>query len=336
MHDNALTERGTTKALETYALGLSDYGHQVQVAFEVSNPQNVKGVIQRLGSRFSLLPYTQFEEVGRRQDQYDVGYFIKSGHRDGKCFKETPSLVHAVFQDYEPHGSSYVYVSEWLANKMKRARWKPRHMTAARRAEREGCLNARGFEFVPHAVDLARVETRKRHEFGLRDEDFVILRYGGKGTFDIPWVHEEIVDFVSTHQNAVALMVNTDKFCDHPRVKFLPTFTAPSSRDELLASCDVFLHAQHFGETFGLALVEVMQSQRPILSWSGGYNKNYVDLLRDTGSLFADRMELRMKLEELQAGKDVVDVAMAAGRADQFRSVYVLPKMLSQFNKILG
>jgi len=334
MHDNALTERGTTNALETYARGLSGLDHQVEVAFDATNPQNVDGVIRRLDSQFPLIPYSQFEEISRRQDQYDVAYFIKSGHRDGRYFSETPSLVHAVFQDFEPHGSSYIYVSEWLAAKMKRVRWKPRHIAATRRAEKEGCLNARKFEFVPHAVDVAIANRDQRHALGISEKSFVILRYGGKGTFDLPWVHNEIVDFVSTHDDAVALMVNTDRFCDHPRVQFLPAFTSAEGRDQLLASCDVFLHAQHFGETFGLALVETMQAERPILSWSGGYNGNYVELLRGTGSLFENREELRQKLEEMRAGNDVVDVPLAAQRADRFRSIHVLPELIRQFDAI--
>ncbi len=336
MHDNALTERGTTKALETYAHGLTENGYNVDIAFCASNPQNVDDVVRRIGSKYRLLPYESFDEISEIQGVYDVGYFIKSGHRDGKYFRETPSLVHAVFQDYEPHGAGYVYVSEWLAEVTRRAQWKPRHLAAAWRGRREGCLNATKFEAVPHAVDVAPVAPSKRFVKEVDEGNFVILRYGGRGTFDLPWVHDELEQFVAQHKDVVALMVNTEKFSDHPRIRFLPAFTEEEQRDQLLASCDVFLHAQHFGETFGLALVEVMQAQRQVLSWSGGYNKAYLSLLEGSGSLFADRWELRQKLEALRSGEEVVDRFLVARRADQFRSVHVLPQLMRQLESICG
>jgi len=52
MHVNALTEPGTTKELETYPRDLFELGHQVEVAFEVTDPHSAAEKIQRLDTGY--------------------------------------------------------------------------------------------------------------------------------------------------------------------------------------------------------------------------------------------------------------------------------------------
>ena len=327
MHDNALNERGTTKAIESYAQALSDTGWSVDIAFNSDNSQNIPEVIQRIGSKFQLIPYKEFPQLEQNSHHYDAAYFMKSGAQDGKVLSNTPSLIHAVFQEYEPHGQSYIYISNWLARKMKTRRFLPLNLIRGVRAKGLGCSNAHDFDFLPYICNVNRVKPFRDGTYGLNSDHFVILRYGGWDSFDIPWVQNELVSFVDSHPNAIALLVNTQPFCNHERIRFLPKFTSHSEMEHLLATCDVFIHGRERGESFGLAIVEVMQSGRQILSWSGGTDRNHIDLLDGSGALYTNARELSQKLESAYSGKQVVDSELLYQRAQQFRSEYVEPKL---------
>ncbi len=327
MHDNALNERGTTKAIESYAQILSDARWSVDIAFRSDNSENVPEVIQRIGSKFQLIPYREFSQLEQKSHQYNAAYFMKSGAQDGKVFSNTPSLIHAVFQEYDPHGQSYAYISNWLARKMKTRRFLPSNLLRGVRAKRLGCINAHDFDFLPYVCNVNRLEPFRDGTYGLNSKHFVILRYGGWDSFDIPWVQNELIAFVDSHPNAIALLVNTQPFCNHERIRYLPKFASHSEMEHLLSTCDVFIHGRKRGESFGLAIVEVMQAGRQILAWSGGTDRNHIDLLKGSGALYADARQLRQKLENAYAGTQVVDSEMLNRRAQQFRSEHIAPKL---------
>lgn len=327
MHDNALNERGVTKAIESYAEILTQLGISVTIAFRSDNPGNVPEVIERIGNQFDLFPYRFFSEIERSQKSFDVAYFQKSGVRDGNILK-IPSIVHSVFQEYDPHGDIYIYISQWLANKMNASRFTPRFLYKGFRGRISGCSNAFRFDYLPLASDVPRFENRQE-----RDR-FVILRYGGPDSFDVPWVQSELIRFIDDHKNSIALMVNTNQFCHHERIKFLPKFTTSEERNSLLASSDICLHARRQGESFGLFLVEAMQAGKQILSWAGGIDSHHVDLLRGTGALFSNNHELYKKLSQAYAKVPIVDTTTLMARAEQFRSHNIAPLLLQIISQV--
>lgn len=320
MHDNALNERGVTTSIETYAQILTGMGHIVSIAFRSDNPSNVPEVVERIGQQFELLPYQRFSKVQNSQHNFDLAYFQKSGARDDNCLK-IPSVIHVVFQEYDPHGQSYIYISKWLANQMKSEIRSPKNVYRGLRARINGCSNALKFDYLPLSsnVDLLD-DSRDRNRF-------VLLRYGGNDSFDIPWVQNELINFVQTHPNAIAFMVNTNQFVDHERIRFLPKFTNATERNHLLSSCDVFLHARYRGESFGLAVVEAMQAGKPILSWSGGIDSHHVELLSGSGCLFSNRQELSEKLHLAYGGFSIANTDLLIDRSEQFRNQNIAPKL---------
>ena len=335
MHDNAINERGTTAAIESYAEILLEQGWSVDIAFKGDNPHNVPEVMDRIGNKCQLVPYLDFNEIRQMQSNYDVAYFIKSGENDGTEFDKTPSLIHAVFQNYDPHGASYVYNSDWLAKKMQFRRFLPSSLYKGYLGKWNGCLNARDFDFLPHVCNVKNVVPNRNLLSGIDDDSFVVLRYGGWDSFDNAWVQDELLNFVEQHKNAVALMVNTKPFCSHKRIRFLQKFTNPLERDHLLAACDVFIHARNQGESFGLSLVEAMQANKQVLSWSGGKDQNHVELLRSSGALFANKLELQSKLEFMYSGVKLVDTKLLSSRSQQFRPEIIAPKFESLLLDIL-
>jgi glycosyltransferase involved in cell wall biosynthesis len=335
MHDNALNERGTTAAVESYAEILLGLGWSVDIAFKEENSNNVPEVIDRIGKKFQLIPYSDFKEIRQAQSKYDVAYFIKSGENDGIKFDTTPSLIHAVFQSYDPHGASYVYNSQWLAKKMQSRRFLPSNLYKGYLGKWNGCLDALDFNFLPHVCNVKNVVPNRNSLSGIEDDSFVVLRYGGWDSFDNTWVQDELLHFVEQFKNTVVLMVNTKPFCSHKRILFLRRFTHPLERDNLLAACDVFIHARNQGESFGLSIVEAMQANKQVLSWSGGKDQNHIELLRSSGALFANKSELRSKLECMYSGVKLVDTKLLSSRSQQFRPEMIAPKFESLLLEVL-
>jgi len=70
--------------------------------------------------KYELSGYMNFKErVFEWKKSCDVAYFIKYGNNDGKMIPGIQDIIHAVFQSYDPHGERYIYLSEWLAHRMR-------------------------------------------------------------------------------------------------------------------------------------------------------------------------------------------------------------------------
>ena len=76
-------------------------------------------------------------------------------------------------------------------------------------------LNARSnthMGVIGYIVDLPDSSETLRDELRIPKDAVVIGRYGGKITFDIPFVHEAIRDFLRTDINTFFLFMNTPVF----------------------------------------------------------------------------------------------------------------------------
>lgn len=335
LHDNQLCERGTTNALVDYARALRGIGYETDLSYWRSSPANVDGVISRLADEFTLVPHDDQHSLGRVADDYQAAYFIKAGSDDGLLLPETHSFVHAVFQNYEPHGDRYAYVSSWLAHEMRRQVESRRgrregRMTVGQAARSGGCLNALDFEYLNHIVDVPTPLPGMRQSLGLPDEAFVILRYGGYDTFDIPWVHSLVPQLLEENRNWHFIGVNTARFTTHPRARFLPPMLDSVEKVSLMRSADVFLSARSQGESFGLAIAEALQVGTPVLAWEGGSDRNHCVMLEGLKATYRSPRQLRRKLQHLASGQDSSSRQVRQARGDLFRPHAVLPHLIRQ------
>jgi glycosyltransferase involved in cell wall biosynthesis len=275
LHSEQLSERGTTTAILEYARFLRDSGNDCVIAFQKNHPVNNEEVIKKVNSEFEIFTYQYFWKIRKSQKDFDLGYFIKSGSDDGRIFTKKPSIVHAVFQEYQPHGDLYLYVSKWLADSMNNSTKNSYHR------EKHQCrtLNCNKFEYLDHAINMPEVKTNLRAKLGIPMNHTVGIRYGGKDTFDIPWVKEAIIEMLYEKQDIQFVFANTNKFIDHPRVHFLDTITEGSKKSEFLKTGDFFLHARNQGESFGLAILEAIKVGLPVLTYSGGLDLNHLNLV---------------------------------------------------------
>ena len=249
LHDNQICERGTTTAMLDYARYLRGRGHDVQVAYWQHSPANVPSVIETVADEFPLRAHPHPDRLPPSLHDFDAAYFIKAGYQDGMTVPGVHNLVHAVFRDYDPHGSRYAYISRWLADDVRkscsgRAGRKSGALERGREAVGDGCSNALDFADLDLMVDTPIHQTGMRQQLGIPNDAFVILRFGGYDSFDVPWVHTTVIDMLDDNSSWHFVGLNTKRFTDHPRAQFLPLIPDQVEKASVVASADVFLTAR--------------------------------------------------------------------------------------------
>jgi hypothetical protein len=285
MHANSITERGTTSALVDYAIGLREFGINPVISWEKEHITNNPRFVRLIQEGFQTIPYGDFDEIKQMSSNFDAAYFIKGGENDGKTLKVDKNLIHVVFQNFDPHGSNYFYVSKWLAQFVEQ-----KFLVSSQHLP---------LPFLPHIVDLPKPKKSVRAEFGIPISALLGIRIGGYDTFDIRFVHHVVKFLLHTNKNLYFIFVNTRKFIRHPRAIFAETITDKQSKSDYLHSADFFLHARVGGESFGIAIVEAMSVGLPVLAWRGGTDLNHTVLLGEN-SLYGNALDLILKIQAIR------------------------------------
>ena len=275
-HTFTLNYRGTAVAVYDYAKYNEEVlGNESIICYCDAMPEKFlterdikteQSVLDYVSKRFKVVSYTDVNQLQKICDTVDVAYFILYGHKES--IPQVRSAVHAVFQAYEPFGTRYAYVSEWLANKMMAehtTQWVP---------------------FVPHIVDLPEPNGDYKEKFNIPKNKTVVGRIGGYNSFDISFVKDKLINFVNKNDDYVFLMVNTEPFYKHPNIIYINSFVDRQKKSNFINTCDVMLHARMRGESFGLSVCEFLFHNKPVLAWEGGVDQNHVHLLKDTGLLY--------------------------------------------------
>lgn len=332
LHDNQICERGTTTSMLDYARLLRIRGHEVELSYWRDSPANVPSVIDRVKMEFPLHGHPEVDRLPASMSGFDAAYFIKAGRQDGMVLPNTHNLVHAVFKDYDPHGSRYAYISRWLAEEVRRESTgrKGRRSGALKRgndAVLQGCVNAHDFQHLDLVVDTAKPQDGMRKSLGLPEDAFVILRFGGYDSFDVGWAKDVVVELLNENSHWYFVGLNTARFTNHPRASFLPLVPDQIEKASIIGAADVFLTARGEGEAFGVAVAEALQIGIPVLAWSGGSYRNQVSMLKGLGGTFHRPSDLRRKLRKLASGKDPSSAGARTARGDQFRPDVIAPNL---------
>ena len=290
MHSNSITERGTTSALVDYAEGLREFGISPVISWEEKHATNNPSFVKLIRENFDTIPYNFFDEIKKESSKFGAAYFIKGGEFDGKLLDVEKNLIHVVFQNFDPHGSDYFYVSRWLAEFVAKKYQVPSKL---------GPL-----PFLPHIVNLPKPKQSIRDKFGIPASALLGIRMGGYDTFDIKFVHYVVKLLLQTNKQMYFIFVNTQEFICHPRAIFVSTITDKQSKSDYLHSADFFLHARGGGESFGIAIVEAMSLGLPVLAWRGGTDLNHTELLGDN-SLYNNAFDLFHKVQGIRKYGDI-------------------------------
>jgi len=282
-HANTLNYRGTTVAITEYAhYNQEILGNESVIAYcktygEEKGMGNESAVIAALEKKFKVVGYsTGYIEKEIDSEKIDLAYFIAGGEKSSLP-KNCKTAVHAVFQYNDPHGDRYAYISKWLSDEMSQGQ----------------------IPYVPHIVNLPTPKTNYRKVLGIRDDQIVVGRIGGYYTFDIPGIREYVKKLVTDNDAFVFIFVGTEPFVNHPNVKFINEIHSPQKKADFIATCDCMLHARHRGESFGLSIAEFLFLNKPVLAWNGGHDRNHLEMLKDSNTLYNDENDLNYMLHNL-------------------------------------
>lgn len=248
LHTNSLTERGTSVAIYDYAFYLRQYLNLNPIVFYNLNFENNQDCVENFKQQFETLGYESFEVVQNFIDKKEIGYFyaIKYGNRDGIKFSNCKNLIHSVFCSdlNEVHGDRYAFISEWMSQKTDYK-----------------------IPFVPHMINLPDHDQNYRKDFGIPESATVIGRYGGKETFNIDFVIESIIETLEKRSDIWFLFMNTDFKIEHERCLYFNPIINLHYKVQFINTCDAFLHARDYGETFGLSILEFASKNKQIISY---------------------------------------------------------------------
>ena len=275
-----INERGVAVALFDYAhharalLGVEPVVlHDARVAPDA-------GHLARFAEAFPTFGYQSEDEMQRliEREAIDVAYFLKTRRGDSRVARSCRTAVHEVFKFFNPHGDSYAYISQSLADAMTGGR----------------------YPAVPHIVDPPRPQANLRVALGIPADAFVVGRHGAPDQFNIPFAPRAIEAALETRKNLWVLLLNTGRFTDHERVVHLPVTPDRQGVVDFVASCDIGLNGRLAGENFGLAIAEFLAQDKPALVWAGGRDRNHLALVDDPRFVFRTGADLTQKLRELE------------------------------------
>lgn len=279
---NTLCHRGTTVAILDYAKYNQEIlGNESIIVYPSNfNDPGVsqdsltqQDVLEEISKQFSVFGYTSLEELDKivEDNNIDATYFIKGGFNDGIVTTKSKNLIHAVFQANQPHGDKYAYISEWLSEHM----------------------SNKQIDYVPHIVDLPKTKQIDfREKLGIDKDKIVIGRIGGLHQLDIPFVLETIASFAYKNPNYIFVFVNTFKFVNLPNIIFVDPIIDEQEKTDFILSCDAMIHGRSDGESFGLAICEGLFHNKPVFCFNGGRDKHHISLLKDSGLLYNNSVEL--------------------------------------------
>jgi hypothetical protein len=247
-HCNSLNERGTSVAVYDYAFYCREYLNLKPFILYDLNFENIESSVFHFKEQFETIGYESFEDVQNFIDKKDIEYFyaIKYGNRDGIEVKNCKNLVHSVFCSdiNEVHGDRYAFISEWMSQKLDY-----------------------NIPFVPHMINLPNHDQNYRKDLGIPESATVIGRYGGKETFNIDFVTESVLETLNKRSDIWFLLMNTDVKIYHERCLYLNPIIDLEYKVQFINTCDAFLHARDYGETFGLSVLEFASKNKQIISY---------------------------------------------------------------------
>lgn len=278
-HAFNLGHRGGTNSLRDYAIYNEEIlGNRSTIMYHTQGHQaSEKDVVESFAKRFEVIPITGVNPIFHPDDStaevasmvrpYDVVYSQRSGYDEAPRFYSIPFVLHGVFCNYTDQCTRFAYISKYLSDRMK--------------------PNAgKDVPYIPYMIDLPQHNANLRKQLNISPDQFVFGRIGGWSEFDIPFVHEAISKVVANRKDIVFVFINTKPFIESKNVIYLPGSFDQQFKSNFINSCDAMIHAREMGETFGLAMMEFLQFNKPVLAWEKGNDTNHVDVLQEFNLLY--------------------------------------------------
>lgn len=310
-HSNQLCIRGTTVSTTDYARYNQDIlGNESIICYDSTSPMNEANVRERLEKSFRVIGYQGLDDLKKiiDREKVDFTYFQRGGWVDflpDNC----KTGVHSVFQHYQPHGDRYAYISEWLSDVM---------------SEKNGVA---AVPWVPYPVHLPSPNKNYREEWNIRPDQFIFGRHGGRPTFDLHFVKQQIFNLLNQRDDFVFVFLGTDPWIHHPNVRFINGVHDLQTKSNMINTWDAMIHARAEGESFGAAIAEALSLNKPVLAWENGYDLHHTKVLDNSNLLYSEHTlwEKMNNIRELSNKEDW------SQRVAQFKPEMVMNKFKEVF-----
>lgn len=262
-------------------------GNRSIIIYNIGHPFTHDSVVKKFRDRFEVVYELRYDgnpnwhwngkitmplldPILKKEQCY--GFYVqKFGHNDGLISQVCKTLVLVAAPVCQPHGDKYAYVSEWLAEQ----------------------ASGGAYPSVPSMITpLPNVKDNMRAGLGIPNEATVFGRTGGNDTFSIQWAHHVVRDVVLNNSNIYFIFQNTDKFFEHPQIKWLDASADLDVKARFIDSCDAMIHARNEGESFGCACGEFASRNKPIITWGGSKDRNHIRLIGDRGYIYHEPEQL--------------------------------------------
>lgn len=261
-------------------------------------------IYEKFEKRFRVFYIQTREDINAviKSQGVDVCYSIKSGERDIFGTDVCKCVTHCVFTTKQSHGDVYAAIHPELNQ-----------------------IHGTSFPVVPHMIRVDSHGDSFRSELGIPADSIVIGRYGSAGSFDLPFVHEAIIDLLNRNPAMWFVCMATNHFASHPRLVYLPVTTELYVKRKMINTCDVMLHARHRGETFGLSCGEFSVAGKPFVTWAHSPEKAHIVNSKGVCCQYSNKEEL---IRIIESGEWKMDMS-TSGYLD-----YTPEKVMAIFNKV--
>ena len=219
------------------------------IFFNSKNKANKKDVIKKFKKKFKVIGVSHFKKIDEFKKKYKLKfiYVQKSGQQKHLISSKIKTLVHMLYPQKfsQIHGYSYAYISEWLSHN----------------------FSNRKIPYVPLLVQNYKSQEDLKKTLNINKINTVIGCHGGESSFDLKFVKDSVTQVVKKRKDLIFLFLNIDKFCNHPRIKFLKGTTNEKIKKKFINTCDAMIYARSLGESFGLACAEFAINNKLIISY---------------------------------------------------------------------
>ena len=289
---NKLTLRGTEVAIYDYAhynetlLGnksiiiTRDYDC-IKHEYDVDNQ-----AYDKFKKRFDVFYYSSQDDIDQIVLKNNVSHLLimKSGGYDGLYSNHCVNVIQCVFDISQPHGQVYTPIGETINQQY-----------------------GKNYPVTPYIVTVPETIDNLRSELSIPETAIVFGRYGGKESFDIPFVHDAIRNILQTRDDIYFLFMNTQPFYQHKNIIYLPGNADMMFKRQFINTCDALLHARERGETFGLTCGEFSICRKPVITYGLSIEREHLIILKDKAVVYNTPDEIEQILRTFT--KDKYDVS---------------------------
>ena len=227
------------------------------IFYDPNNDFNEIEVVNKFKKKFKIIGVSNFQEIDNYKDNYKIDYLFlqKGGAKDSFHSQKIKTLVLAVYPQKlsEIHGHRYAYISEWLSKNFSNQK----------------------IPSIPYIVSLNKTKRNLKKKLKIKNSQLVFGCHGGESSFDLRFVHDVVQYIAKERKDIVFLFLNINKFCKHPRIKFLKGTSNEIFKKEFINTCDAMIYGRSLGESFGLACGEFAIENKPVISYKFNRHRSH-------------------------------------------------------------